>query len=614
MPAKKSAKSTSPIRTTALCYIRQSYTRDKNDINSPERQRANIQALCDRNGWVAEWYVDAEGHKTGTKETNRPYWMALKARLPDPDVVAIVANDLARLHRKAWHVGRTMEELDGYGVRLVLAAPGREVDTSTPHGRMFINMIAMNDEAYAVDVGQRSVDSAAFRKNKGVTIGIPPFGTIRDEEGYLVPTPKGAWLLPDGAYAEGVNREEPPVEGAVWFGYFECAERILTLYAENTLGFNRIAKKLTKEGWRFKDRKGKPRLIDSDDIRRVTANWREYAGLVSDGKAKARTAGRIENPTSVLYDTGRAVFPLDLLKRVAEVQQARSFTIKRAAGGGKESVYDYALLQLVFCAHCDRIAAAENNPKRRTRLSGSNTDKPRYRHAQGVQCGSKTRSIPAEALEGDFFRLVNLLSLKEELLPSMLELAAKASPDEMTDEELEKQKNAAIAKHKRRIEAARNLYEDGDMNREEYLKRRDENERMIVHWETRSTEMQKRAIELSTCLNAFNRLVSLWGTASGEERLSLARGLFEYVVFDLDAKRIVDFRLHPWADQYLILRGEMYPDGENKNASSPSRNEATYDPSKIHIEQPLRHKRPSDFFRAISFSQRVHIQRLANHL
>lgn len=79
-------------------------------------------------------------------------------------------------------------------------------------------------------------------------------------------------------------------------------------------------------------------------------------------------------------------------------------------------------------------------------------------------------------------------------------------------------------------------------------------------------------------MSAFGRLVDLWDTATGEERLTLARGLFEYVVFDLDARRIVDFRLHPWADQYLILRGEMYPDGENKNASSPPRNEATCDP------------------------------------
>ena len=39
---KKKAESVQ--RTTALCYVRLSMTRDETDLNSPERQRYNIQA------------------------------------------------------------------------------------------------------------------------------------------------------------------------------------------------------------------------------------------------------------------------------------------------------------------------------------------------------------------------------------------------------------------------------------------------------------------------------------------------------------------------------------------------------------------------------------------
>ena len=53
-----------PERKTALCYVRQSFTRDADDTASPERQRANIQAACDRNNWTPEWYEDAQGHKS----------------------------------------------------------------------------------------------------------------------------------------------------------------------------------------------------------------------------------------------------------------------------------------------------------------------------------------------------------------------------------------------------------------------------------------------------------------------------------------------------------------------------------------------------------------------
>ena len=50
-------------RTVALCYIRQSRTLDDSDKDSPERQRANIEALCAKKGWTPEWYEDVDGHK-----------------------------------------------------------------------------------------------------------------------------------------------------------------------------------------------------------------------------------------------------------------------------------------------------------------------------------------------------------------------------------------------------------------------------------------------------------------------------------------------------------------------------------------------------------------------
>ena len=58
-------KTTSDAEKVALCYIRQSYTRDGDDQNSPERQRSNIERICQENGWKPEWYVDADGHKSG---------------------------------------------------------------------------------------------------------------------------------------------------------------------------------------------------------------------------------------------------------------------------------------------------------------------------------------------------------------------------------------------------------------------------------------------------------------------------------------------------------------------------------------------------------------------
>ncbi|MBN8595531.1 MAG: recombinase family protein, partial [Anaerolineae bacterium] len=71
----------SASRTVALCYVRLSFTKDANDLTSPERQKANLLRACEKHGWTPEWYEDVQGHKSATREHNRPAWEALKTRL-----------------------------------------------------------------------------------------------------------------------------------------------------------------------------------------------------------------------------------------------------------------------------------------------------------------------------------------------------------------------------------------------------------------------------------------------------------------------------------------------------------------------------------------------------
>ncbi len=112
---------------TALCYIRKSRTNANNDADliSPERQRENCTRICEINGWTPEWYEDVDGHRSGMHEKNRPGWLQLKARLKDNNVVAIVANDLSRFHRRGWRIGDLINFAEEHGVRLVLADPAR---------------------------------------------------------------------------------------------------------------------------------------------------------------------------------------------------------------------------------------------------------------------------------------------------------------------------------------------------------------------------------------------------------------------------------------------------------------------------------------------------------
>ncbi|MBK8139495.1 MAG: recombinase family protein [Chloroflexi bacterium] len=592
-PTPKSSQPT--VRNVALCYVRQSVTRNADDRTSPERQRANIQTACDRYGWKAEWYEDASGHKSATKEENRPAWIALKTRLKDGDVVAIVVNEQSRAMRNAWRAIKLFEELPAYGVKLHLAGLDRTIDITTPDGRMSAYMQAFLDDLYALDASRRAKDSVQYRHAKGETIGIPPFGTIR-EKGKLVASSQGAWLMPDGSVASGENSTEPPHESAVWRGYFDCAERILQLYRDGTLGYKRIAQTVMSEGYQFRDRWGQPRSINSDDARRVVANWRAYAGLVGYGRAKEVVAHKQQDAASVLHETGRAVFDLDLLKDIATVHEKRSLTSRPV--GTSPKAYIFGLSQLLYCAHCDAVAIREENPKRRARIAGWNQKgKLRYRHSHSQECTGNTNSIFADVIETDFARLVEFLNISDEALDLMTQLAVRAQyPDDAEEDKLQERKRVEIARVQRAMKNVRDMGRAGYMDADEVIRdlRNLEGELQVL--QTMTNDHQVVRTNLMTCMEILRRLKLYWADAEGEDKRILAHSLFEEIVYDMDAKQITDFTVKAWAEPFLIYRAELLEDSEaeetkNRLVGGLSNHVLSFDPNGLLQRKSLQARR-----------------------
>ena len=567
-----SRKKFSAEPTIALCYVRQSVTRNADDTNSPDRQKANIKAMCDKHGWVAEWYEDVDGHKSGRTIKNRPGWLKLQERLSDPDVTALVANDLARLHRKGWRVGDLLDRLERYEVTLALCAPGREIDTSTPLGRIFVQFTAMFDEYYAEDISQRAKDSITYRKSQGKTVGLPPFGTTRNEAGFLIPIESGAWLLPDGTFAAAQTQANPPDEKAIWKGYYTAAERVLSLYAEGGTGLHKLAYQMQDEGWAFRDRDGDPRPMNEDDIRRIVAAWGVYGGLVTSLRAKDYAGYTQTNPDEIPFKEDRAVFPVPMLREVARVRQGRS--VKPLDRGKKKTTQFYPLARITYCAHCEQMAHQHNNPKLRSPLNGVTMNgNARYRHRHGVKCGCDARSVLASTVESDFKRLLDLLSVDEGILSQMAQLAVQVERSTLQNPtaDPEKEREEAISLCRRRIQAAIQLFGDGFIDVDEYKDRIEKNEREIAYWDNKTTETAQVAMELSICLEAIETMRRMWNMADNEDRQGMARNLFTHIIYDLDRERIVDFKLKAWAEKFLILRGSFFePLGENKNVADHS--------------------------------------------
>jgi len=453
-------------------------------------------------------------------------------------------------------------------VHLVLAAPGKQLDFSTPQGRIIAQLSAIFDEWYAIDISQRSKDSITHRKRKGITVGRPPFGTRRDKSnGFLIPSEEGAWYMPDGTYQKGLPNKAPD-PAAQWRSYYAAAEHVLTVYAEGNLGQDMVAFQMQIEGWPFRDAKGNPVPMETDDVRRIVANWPEYGGYVTEKRARERHPH--DYPVDkILLNPERAVFGLELLYEVGRVRARRAHE-RFTHDGTKQSDHPYPLNSITYCYHCEQLAEKHNNPSLRSRFGGKGGVgfKARYRHKHGVLCGCTNRSVKREVYEADFARLLKLLTVRTDEIDFMTELGIHAEKARQTktsiDTDPEAEKLAAIAKCRHRIDAARNLYEDGDLSREEYLRRKEQNEREIAHWEARTTETEKIALELALCVEAVDKINQLWEIGDDENKQGMARNLFSYIVYDLDIQRIVNFRLKPWADRFITLRAALYDDFEGK--------------------------------------------------
>jgi DNA invertase Pin-like site-specific DNA recombinase len=565
-----------PDARVALCYVRKSQVRaDKAaDQVSPNRQRDLIEALCRARGWTPEWYVDAQGHRSGRTE-QREEWQALKARLGDPDVAALVAYDLSRLHRKGHRIGALLDECDQDGIAVVMAAPHQQIDFSTPAGRMMAAIIAMMDEMYAEDVSQRTTVAIGHRKSQGKSVGRPPFGTRRGPEGYLIPSHEGAWILPGGTVVAG-TADNSPAAGAVWRGFYDCARTILEMYAAGNRGRKWIANALNAADWRFRDDRGRPVPVTAYDVERVIKSWPEYGGLVLTCPSMLR---RSTEPVPAL-NASRAVFPVELLERVGDVRRRRA--VGHVPDRGRPfTSYPYPLAGIVYCAKCYAQPIPDDPGRRvwRKRLGGADiaTGKPVYRHIAKSECGVGRRSIPAAVIEAEFAALLSALSVDPALLDSLRQAAhaTLANRPEMNSQSFEEERAAAIARCKRRVAAAVTLFADGRMEEQEYRERVEDNERQIAYWQARRSELNQIDIDVESTLTAVSNLHRLWDIATDEDRQALVRALFDELVVDLDRQEITGFRVKPWAETYLIARASVLVqdslhERKNHSLSTPS--------------------------------------------
>jgi hypothetical protein len=168
---------------------------------------------------------------------------------------------------------------------------------------------------------------------------------------------------------------------------------------------------------------------------------------------------------------------------------------------------------------------------------------------------------PKKAIEGDFAHLIDALEVHPDAVELMAKLAVQTRFGGARDEDdLEEQKKVAIAKHRRALKNNLILFQNGEIEAEEYYRQKDYHERQIAYWEAQTTDKQRIALELTTTMEMVSRLKQFWDITEGEDRRLLAHSLFDELVYDLDARRIVDFKIKSWAEPFLVMRAALYLD------------------------------------------------------
>lgn len=205
-------------------YCRVSTEKQKREGFSIPEQINNIKRQCEIRGLkIDDKDIYKDEAKSGKDMINRPEFTKLRLELQKGDT--LIVKDLSRLGRNIRDVLDFANELNVKGCHLIMI--NDNVDTTTPQGRLYFNMMASFREFERESNNKRTSDVMQNMKAEGAVFGTAPFG-YRVVNKILVPDENEQMVI----------------------------DRITELaYNDETLSISKISKILDQEG--FKNRVGK---------------------------------------------------------------------------------------------------------------------------------------------------------------------------------------------------------------------------------------------------------------------------------------------------------------------------------------------------------------------
>jgi DNA invertase Pin-like site-specific DNA recombinase len=148
-------------------YVRVS-TEQQREEGSHENQRERLEEWADREGHNLDIYEDiAISGQSDEREAHQE----LMANLDQYD--AVVVRELSRWGRSLQKTLNDIDELDTNDVGFI-SLRERNIDTTTPDGRLLLNIKGALDQYWSDIAQERAREAAQRRKEQGKPVGRPP--------------------------------------------------------------------------------------------------------------------------------------------------------------------------------------------------------------------------------------------------------------------------------------------------------------------------------------------------------------------------------------------------------------------------------------------------------
>jgi len=243
-----------------------------------------------------------------------------------------------------------------------------------------------------------------------------------------------------------------------------------------------------------------------------------------------------------------------------------------------------------------------------TGKTGSQVTTRRYRHDTERPCPSHARSVKAELIEADFLRLLQTITLHPEAIPLFMQTLKRLNGQSQDGQE-DNAIQAEISHWRQRVKKTNTLFQKAHLSEEDWRQAIENAEHEIARLQSRMSQGKEVESALRLNLDMITSLSRNWSEAPDDTRRAMANSLFEYLVYDLDTQRIVDFRLKPWAELVMQLKITL----EDDNKIPPNADERT----RVLVcgwraFSPKQHSYPRSRMQPASFSVYSTVVRRAN--